>query len=255
MKPKRDDSLSDLARQLLVAERSVVEAEPLKGRALARAREAVETGRLSRAGLRASLGGRAWRTIRSAPRVAVSAAALVIAGMAAAAAGILIAPSPEERPRPAIVAPPSPKPVPLPAAESPAPRAAPLSPLPRAPVASLRLPAASSSAPRGAATTKRSETASRSGSARQYALELELLEPARQAIARSNYGAALEAAARHEQSFPSGQLAEERSALRVRALWASGRRAEARAEAERFGKRYPRSGLLAWMRAASAPPP
>lgn len=259
MTRKRDDSLSELARQLLVAERSVVEAEPLKARALARARDAVEAGRFSSAGLRASLGARAWHTFQSAPRVAVSAAALAVAGMAAAAAGILMDPSREERSLPALVDAPSRTAGPRPVVEPPEHRAAPppppVSPPLQAPSASPRPPSGSTVAPRAAASTKPRDTAGRTGSARQYALELEVLEPARQAIARGNYGAALEAVARHEQSFPSGQLAEERAALRVRALWASGRRAEARSEAALFGRRYPRSGLLAWIREATPPAP
>jgi hypothetical protein len=84
--------------------------------------------------------------------------------------------------------------------------------------------------------------------ARQYALELAVLEPARSAVARGDYAGALAAVTQHQREFPSGLLAEERSALRVRALWGMGRIAEADAAAAAFRQRYPRSALLAWMR-------
>src|SRR5258705_5468769 len=60
-----------------------------------------------------------------------------------------------------------------------------------------------------------------------YALELGLLEPARSNIARGDFNGALAAIARHQRDYPRGQLAEEREALRVRALWGMGRKAEA----------------------------
>lgn len=242
MTPKRDDTLSDLARELLAAERSVVEGAPLKERAVARARAAVEASRSSK------VGGlhRAWGKVLSLPRVAVPAAALAIAGLAAAGAAMLTEPSASEPPRPALVSTSGPTPDGKRAGER---EEAVAAPPPAQPTTVVPAPVPSTTGgPRAAAQAKRSDAASRAGSARQYALELEVLEPARQAIARGNYGAALEAAARHEQSFPSGQLAEERSALKVRALWASGRREEARAAAAAFGRRYPRSGLLSWMR-------
>ncbi|MDF3070583.1 MAG: hypothetical protein K0R38_6184 [Polyangiaceae bacterium] len=222
----------------------MVEAEPLKARAAARARATMAAGPLQRT-----------RKPRL-PRVAVPIAAVVIAGLAAAGAGLILQPpSPDEPARPALV--PRPSSVPR--------EGRPGAPAPRPAEARVALPPPTSAAPapsspvpdaprREAPEAKRNEGASRSGSARQYALELEILEPARQAIARGNYAAALEAVARHEQSFPSGQLAEERSALRVRALWSSGRRAEARAAAAVFASRYPRSGLLAWMRETPSRP-
>lgn len=242
---KHEDPLSELARRLLVAERSMVEAEPLKARAVARARATMAAGPLQR-----------MRKPRL-PRVAVPIAAVVIAGLAAAGAGLILQPpSPDEPARPAVVPRPSSSPREgRPGAPAPRPAEAWVAPLPATSADVGSAPSASvPDAPRREAPeAKRNEGPSRTGSARQYALELEILEPARQAIARGNYAAALEAVARHEQSFPSGQLAEERSALRVRALWSSGRRAEARAAAAVFASRYPRSGLLAWMREAPSP--
>jgi TolA-binding protein len=91
-------------------------------------------------------------------------------------------------------------------------------------------------------------------SAQTYAIELALLEPARSATVRGSYAEALGAIARHQREFPNGQLAEERSALRVRALWGLGRTAEAEAAAASFRQSYPRSALLAWMRPRSASP-
>jgi hypothetical protein len=84
-----------------------------------------------------------------------------------------------------------------------------------------------------------------------YALELQLLEPARKSIAQGELGAALAAIARHQREYPRGQLAEEREALRVRALWGMGARAEAESAAAVFRKRYPHSGLLGWMKPVS----
>jgi hypothetical protein len=84
-----------------------------------------------------------------------------------------------------------------------------------------------------------------------YALELRLLEPARKSIAEGELSAALAAIARHQREYPRGQLAEEREALRVRALWGMGARAEAESAAAVFRKRYPHSGLLGWMKPVS----
>jgi hypothetical protein len=91
--------------------------------------------------------------------------------------------------------------------------------------------------------------------ARQYAIELALLEPARSGIARGDFAGALTALLRHRREFPAGQLAEERSALQVRALWGLGRVSEAEATAAAFRQRYPRSALLSWMPQRRAPAP
>jgi hypothetical protein len=77
-----------------------------------------------------------------------------------------------------------------------------------------------------------------------YALELALLQPAYHALARHDFTSALAAIAEHQHRFASGQLAEEREALRVKALLGLGRRAEAKQAAIAFGKRFPRSVLL-----------
>jgi outer membrane protein assembly factor BamD (BamD/ComL family) len=82
----------------------------------------------------------------------------------------------------------------------------------------------------------------------QYAVELSVLDPARRSIALGDYAGAMGAIARHQREYPRGQLAEEREALRVRALWGTGQKASAESAAAVFRKRYPRSGLLSWMK-------
>jgi outer membrane protein assembly factor BamD (BamD/ComL family) len=89
----------------------------------------------------------------------------------------------------------------------------------------------------------------------QYAIELELLQPARRSIATGSFSQALAELARHQREYPTGQLAQEREALRVRALWGTGQRAEAEQAAAVFRKRYPRSALLNWMNEPSGRAP
>lgn len=74
--------------------------------------------------------------------------------------------------------------------------------------------------------------------------ELRLLRLARSAVARQEFGAALNLLTEHARRFRDGRLAEEREALRVRALSGLGRTDEARRAAERFQARFPRSVLL-----------
>lgn len=74
--------------------------------------------------------------------------------------------------------------------------------------------------------------------------ELRLLRLARSAVARQEFGAALGLLTEHARRFKDGRLAEEREALRVRALSGLGRTGEARRAAERFQARFPRSVLL-----------
>jgi hypothetical protein len=68
-----------------------------------------------------------------------------------------------------------------------------------------------------------------------------LLEIARAALVRGEAAGALAALARHEQTFPHGELTEEREGLFVQALVAARRYDDARARAARFSRRYPRS--------------
>ncbi len=74
-------------------------------------------------------------------------------------------------------------------------------------------------------------------------MELRVLQPAQQAVNRQDYASALGAIAEHQRRFPSGRLAEEREALRVKALLGLGRTAEAERAGVAFGERFPQSAL------------
>jgi hypothetical protein len=74
--------------------------------------------------------------------------------------------------------------------------------------------------------------------------ELQLLSRAREDDARGDYGQVLELAAEHERTHPNGRLAEEREALRVKALVSVGQAGEARRVGAKFRRRFPRSVLL-----------
>ena len=87
-----------------------------------------------------------------------------------------------------------------------------------------------------------------------YALELKMLQPARAALARGDYTAALANLAEHQRRFPEGRLSEEREGLRVEALWGAGRTAEATSAAVAFRKRFPGSVLISRMRALQLAP-
>ena len=76
------------------------------------------------------------------------------------------------------------------------------------------------------------------------AAEIGMLETARAAIERGAFAPALAALGEHARRFPTGHLAEEREALRIRALTGLGRRTEARRAAEAFRARFPHSFLL-----------
>lgn len=74
--------------------------------------------------------------------------------------------------------------------------------------------------------------------------ELRVLEPARAAVARGEFAKAMRPIAEHARRFKEGRLAEEREALRVKALTGLGRIEEARRAAAAFASRFPRSPLL-----------
>src|SRR5262249_1082268 len=78
---------------------------------------------------------------------------------------------------------------------------------------------------------------------RSLAAERALLDVARSALASGEPARALEAALRHERTYPNGLLVEEREALAVKALVALGRNDAARARGARFVKRFP-NGLM-----------
>lgn len=84
-------------------------------------------------------------------------------------------------------------------------------------------------------------SSSHAGAART---ELRLLRQARAAIAREDHAAALPFLAEHVRRFNNGRLAEEREALRVKALAGAGRLDEAQLAAAAFRARFSRSVLL-----------
>ena len=71
--------------------------------------------------------------------------------------------------------------------------------------------------------------------------ERALLATAHAALRDGDAGAALAILDTHADRFPRGALAEERTAARVRALCAAGRRTDAAAIRDHFLKRWPRS--------------
>ncbi len=74
--------------------------------------------------------------------------------------------------------------------------------------------------------------------------ELRLMRSAHTAYAAHEYANALVLVGEHARRFPSGLLAEEREALRVRCLLGSGHTREAQRAATAFAARFPRSVLL-----------
>jgi outer membrane protein assembly factor BamD (BamD/ComL family) len=67
---------------------------------------------------------------------------------------------------------------------------------------------------------------------------------ARRAFGLGDYAKALQALQAHFRRFPTSVLAEEREALEIKTLAASGRVAEARSRAARFAARFPQSLFL-----------
>jgi hypothetical protein len=249
MAPRSENSLSEHARQLLSAERSSVESSRLKERAAARARRALEDGRGSLGRRRVAAERPAWGGRARGPAL-LGAAALALAGLAAAGARLSSAPE-VAVPVSHVVKPSRPSPT-LPLPSTPAKTAEVATPPPSAEPRSARVPPLRV---RGQTASPSASSESAPSSARQYAIELQLLEPARSGVARGDFAGALAAVLRHRREFPGGQLAEERSALQVRALWGLGRISEAEAAAAAFRQRYPRSALLSWMPARRAPSP
>jgi TolA-binding protein len=84
-----------------------------------------------------------------------------------------------------------------------------------------------------------------------YAAELALLRDAHGAYGSHDFANALRLLAEHGRRFPNGRLAEEREALRVRALSSSGQSQAASVAAHAFAARFPRSVLLSRTMAAA----
>jgi len=142
----------------------------------------------------------------------------------------------------------SPVPAPVPAASSPRGSGGPTAVAPSAKVADgdpalgvRERPPGATPATRGA---EPAAPANRAGPRAALSDELRLLAPAREAVARHDFGAALAAISEHARRFREGRLAEEREALRVKALAGLGNVREARAASAEFRRRFPRSALL-----------
>lgn len=235
--------LSAQARELLAQERARgPEDAAMKRRALERAREALQQDRPSGVALR--VGHSAWPAARRrAPRtVLLIAAAVAVAGLSAAGAGFYGWPSSS----PATV-----RPVEARSVVAPRPPTVAPGPLLTPSVVPEKPSPAQPDRPKSAAPVESAAATS----IQTYAIEAGLLEPARRSIGSGNYAAALAALARHQREYPRGQLAQEREALRVRALWGMGQKPAAESAAAAFRKRYPRSGLLSWMKEPAKPEP
>ena len=236
MKPSSLPGLSTRARALLAAERQILAPPPeLRWRAQLRARNAVGRGRNSRA-LAPRLVS-AWRRTR----------VLLVAALAAtsAVAAWQLAPQPVDAPPAIAIGTPRPPTAPAlpttsamrttPAIAKPTVGAA-LAPLPDATEPNLEpaVPQASSAKRSRADSTRKQPTPSE---------ELTLLDKARRAVMARNFDRALRVIERHVRSFPNSPLAEEREALRVRALQGAGRSTQANNAAREFESRYPSSVL------------
>lgn len=74
--------------------------------------------------------------------------------------------------------------------------------------------------------------------------ERAMLDAGRMALARGRFEEALDAVTRHRQTFPRGQLVEERDFLALQVSWALGHAEETRALAQAFRRAHPTSLLL-----------
>jgi len=137
--------------------------------------------------------------------------------------------------------------------QSAVPQAAPAAPLSHPPPigdvrahAGLGLPDLEPEPVAKAATARHHRRASSGGDAR--VAELALIQKAQAAYADGNLPGALAFLAEHSRRFPTGRLAEEREALRVRSLASCGRSTDARRALQAFAEHYPHSVLLPHLR-------
>jgi hypothetical protein len=98
--------------------------------------------------------------------------------------------------------------------------------------------------PSGLELAAPSQPSAKAMRAEEFRRELEILEPARRAFSRGDFAAVIRAADEHQRTFPLGGLAEERDAMRVRALFRQGRGADARVAAAAFRLKFPKSAVL-----------
>jgi hypothetical protein len=102
-------------------------------------------------------------------------------------------------------------------------------------------PSSTPAPPRERAPTER---AKKEPAVSSLGVERSQIETARSAILRGDHAAAIAILEEHESQFSHGRLREEREALMVRVLAATGRNQEATARAERFRGEYPQSLLM-----------
>lgn len=74
--------------------------------------------------------------------------------------------------------------------------------------------------------------------------EVTMLDQARRAMSERRYSRAFELLGSHARLFPASVLEQEREALTIKALVATGSHAEARTRAQQFRSRFPKSMLL-----------
>jgi hypothetical protein len=231
------EPLSPKIEQLLAAERKLVPALPEhRARAMARARTALQRGD-------ATIVRLSWR------RVPATLAAALVLGAAALSLAAFRARHAEEAPPPSAIRAPSPAPKQATAASTPPSEAAPMAEAPAPGIEAT--PSAVVDAPVPPSKDDKAASHRRPSDVDAYAAELGLLQQARAAVAAGRFSAALDSIAEHERRFPAGRLREERDALRVKSLAGLGRGEDARAAAERFRGRYPRSVLAPGIEAAT----
>ncbi|HEY5377100.1 MAG TPA: hypothetical protein VIK01_25640 [Polyangiaceae bacterium] len=236
---KNEPLSPDIEALLRVERRPIAQSELLRARAFARVRKAMVDPSLA-----VSTGfGFAF------PRFVWPSTAIVVFGAVAAAAvrmqyhASVPAAVSAPRPVPAAVVPASggASPIRLPISVSAATTTAVATP---APVSSDGAKSPRVLAKASDATAPSTALTSSVFSSEGYAQELAVLQPARSAIARGDFAAALQAVSEHSRLFPSGLLGEERDALRVRALSGLHRSEEANRAVAAFRRRYPRSVFL-----------
>lgn len=214
--------------------RSVMDVLLDRNRSLPKISDSVRARVLARARATSALDDPELEHTRAMPIVrrrglAMALAAVVACGVGAAGAGVLL------RNRP-VAAPPTAAPPAAPTSSAivdQASCAAPVAP-----------PPAQTAAPQPsvAPTPQRAERAL--SAQESYAAELALLQGAQAAYSDRSFATALHLVAEHARRFPNGRLAEEREALRVKALSGAGRQKDADKAASAFSERFPRSALL-----------
>lgn len=127
----------------------------------------------------------------------------------------------------------------VPAPPAPSAPSAPIAPTSEAAPDALPVAPQSSEAP--SRSVRGTDLAATAEAAERVSRERTLIEQARSALARGEYDAALTAASRHAAQFATGELAEERDAIRIQAFVLSGDRDAAAALATSFRRRYPMS--------------